>query len=520
MSIIKKIIINSILWVAIFCLSFLYSPLLYSFCANEFIVQTFTFTCVLTLAFYTVRSLFLLAKKERNLIRVVKSLGFIILFIVVSYSTQSLKNLIVSDDFFSINLGYRSGFTLFYRGIIGWLSVAFITQKICKIKQLDSKRYFRMGSMSILFLCAIPKFIDDEPIENDWTADELFSNDNVLKSYDQLSKFMETADGGSSELTLKDTEGICEVYQKESVLNDKEQIEGVWNSNKNFIEEFEKLDSFEGITAYKKGMRLLDQPYLKLSQLRELFYLYGCKSRLSAEEGNIENAIETFSKAYSISRKGLKHSSSFINSMIWTATSSINLDAAVKLTKTNSFNSASAKQLLTVMTEMSEDYSLKNALKMEYIGFKQIVNNPEFKDDSWKKLVGSFLFYKKNKTLKKFKNFYVNIIDEMSKAPFTSHKTELNSLYQNTFEPTNVVGETLLEIATPAFSQNNATLIKLRIKNEILRLRLSEKAILGTDDFIDLYTSKPFMKGEDGIYRSLGADGKAFTKDDITLESK
>jgi len=518
-SIIKKIIINSILWVAIFCLSFLYSPLLYSFCANEFIVQTFTFTCVLTLAFYTVRSLFLLAKKERNLIRVVKSLGFIILFTVVSYSTQSLKNLIVSDDFFSINLGYRSGFTLFYRGIIGWLTVAFITQKICKIKQLDSKRYFRMGLMSILFLCAIPKFIDDEPIENDWTADELFSNDNVLKSYDQLSKFMETADGGGSELTLKDTEGICEVYQKESVLNDKEQIEGLWNSNKNFIEEFEKLDNFDGITAYKKGMLLLDQPYLKLSQLRELFFLYGCKARLSAEEGNVEKAIETFSKAYSISLKGLKYSSSFINAMIWTATSSISIETAAKLAKTNDFSDLHAQQLLTVMTRMNEDYSLSNALKMEYISLKKV--SIHYNSDLNSNPIRKFCFFKINRTLRLLRHYYGIMLEELNSPPFTTDKMEQQLYKQHEcIDPTNIWGWIICHIAIPSISSSNKSVIHMKIKSEILRLRLREKANLGTDDFIDLYTNKPFMKGEDGIYRSLGADGKAFTKDDITLESR
>lgn len=496
---IKKLVINVVGWTVVAILAFIYSSVLRPLCISDKIIVATLIIVHLYVLFMSGRSLFLLYKTERNFNRLMKSILWLFVLAVILNSGIS-----VSSDALSV---------LVY-GWFGWLIIAFIAQTIIVKKQLDQKRFVRIGLMLVFSLLAIPKFIDDGPIENDWTFEQIAPSLEVQKSYGQLSKFM-ALPLEEPGLKLVNCDNLYEIFNKGSVLADKAEIKKLWLENKNFIGEFAKLDQFEGVSDYCVHIDPGKVPFLRISQIRNLYLLYGLMVRLNVEEGDLDTALLLFKQTHSIAQKGLKDATNFVNYMIWNAAVSINLFTAKSLTGSKLFDKNNAMSLLPNLVEVNQEYSLAKALKMEYLHFKcmklKVCANERYHEG---------LFLQMNNTLRILKEFYSDIIGEIKNVPKHSDSGQsklLQKFDQYPIEPGNIVGCILARIAVPSIHSIHKTFYETKVRNEILRLRLTEMIDSDISKFIDPYTDKPFVKNKDGEYYSPGPDRKFDTEDDITL---
>lgn len=505
-NLLKKLAINVVGWTVVVILAFIHSSVLRPLCVNDKIVVGTLIIVHLYVFFMAGRSLFLLYKTERNFKRVMKSILWLLVLAVLLNSGISMSN-----DALSV---------LFY-GWFGWLIIAFILQKVIVKKQLDQKRYARIGLMVVLSLLAIPKFIDDGPIENDWTFEDIAPSPEVQKSYSQLRKFMTTDYIREPEFQSINCEEIHKLVEKESVLADKEQIEKLWQENQNFINEFVKLDDFVGITDYTVGVKYEDVPFLRYNELNSFCSLYNIMIRLKAEEGNFSQALNLFRKSNSITLKGVKDATIFIQSMFWRSALSLNLKTAESLINLEGVSQSHAKELLTYLEVMSTDDLMVKPIKMEYLHLKELLSRSDL-DENFHK--NDFFFprilLQRNKTFRMMKKYYVSQIQEFQKTPASNNYLLTDNLRNHKeypLEPVNVTGWVLTQVSMPSYDIVHERIYEMIVKNEILRLKLTEMIDEDTSKFVDPYTSKPFVKNKDGEYYSPGPDRKFDTEDDITL---
>lgn len=505
----KKLAVNAVGWTVVVILAFIYSSALRPLCSTAVIVN-------ITIKLVAIYSLFMigkyvvsLCKKGRRFSYFIKSLLWIIVFFIALDFSVNLSS-----------IGFDA-FAVFRYGWFGWLIVAYIFQKVIVKKKLDQKRFARIGLMVVISLLAIPKFIDDEPIENDWTFEEIAPSPEVQKSYSQLRKFMSTDIDANFELKLVNCEDIWGISQKDSILADKVEIEKLWRENANFINEFAKLNEFEEITDFKHGLNYENNAYFSLSQMRNMYLLYSCMIHLKAEEGDFESALKLFEQSHSIALKGLKGATSFINFMIWNALTNVSMVTAQELMEFEDIEQKDAKALLSILTEIDEEYSMVNSLKGEYLNFKYMLENVEDSNEDFYKIgmLPTKISLQKNKTLKIMKAHYEAIIDYMQKFPEFDKPKQDEYFYVDNFplEVGNLSGWVLTRIAMPSYCSSYENFYKTKIKNEILRLKLTEMIGGDTAQFIDPYTEKPFVKNKDGEYYSPGLDRKFDTEDDVTL---
>lgn len=502
----KKLAINAVGWTVIVVLAFIYSQDLRPLCLDEKIVVTTLILVHLYVFFKVGRLLFLLYKTGRSFRGVVKSILWLLAFAVILSSGISVRS-----DALSVHL----------YGWVGWLIIAFIVQKVIVKNQWDQKRFIRIALMVGLSLLAIPKFIDDEPIENDWTFEEIAPSAEIQTSYYQLRKFMSTDIDARPELELVNCEDICVISQKDSILADKVEIEKTWRENANFISEFAKLNEFEGITDFKHGLTYENKPYFSLSQMRELYLLYSCMIHLKADEADFKRALKLFEESHSIALKGLKGSTSLINFMIWNALANVSMVTAQELMELDDIEQKGAKILLSILTEIDEDYSMINSLKSEYLYSKYMLENVENSNEEFYKIgmLPTKISLQKNKTLKIMKAHYGAIIDFMQKFPEFDKSKQDEYFYVDNFplEVGNLTGWIFTLGPMPSYCSSYKNFYETKIKNEILRLKLTEMIGGDTSKFIDPYTANPFVKNNEGEYYSPGSDRKFDTEDDVTL---
>ena len=317
------------------------------------------------------------------------------------------------------------------------------------------------------------------------------------------------------ELKIKDSEFIKSIAYGNDFLNYKSRIDKIWSENLTVINEFEKLDKFNVITSFKHNLSAKSHAYLSLDLSQDIYRLYRAKILLDAEEGDFASAVDRLVKIHSIALKGLRGPNDHTTFMVWLAVSTFDTYTGLKLVNMEHFPRELIPRLLTTFTEVKPEDFIENSVKIEYLYLKKRYENGHSIFHSADNKLARLLLFRPNRTFSELHKYFQMAIDESRKVYFAEPEywsvmeKELSQL-----DSTNIEGWMLLN-SLPVF--NGLTIWLVKVRNEILRLKLTEMIGGDTSQFIDPYTDKPFVKNKGGEYYSPGPDRKFDTEDDITL---
>ena len=516
----KKVVINVVGWTVVVILAFIHAPIVRPICQIPYYGWFLAILVGGLLFLRLIKSIIALFKQKKFLF-----VTFTILQIILFCFIIKIVNSRWIDE--TIALFHKEFWSLIFG--------AYVISLFCKKNELDRNFRWRTATIFALTLVAIPKVTDDEPIENDWTIEQIVTNsDDFSKSYNQLKKFMEKSTGFEKtitsgilkvsspikvepELKVKMRNEIDQIPSQDSRLTYAKLIEQAWKENSELIKEFEKLNQFSVVTSITSDLTSLLDYDLEFENFKAIYKLYYNKILLEAEQEKFESAIERFRTVHAITLKGSRGPNSLLSFMTWRLACVIDNSIALDLVKLPNFPENLVSELLTIFDEIDLGQSYEQMVKIEYVMLREWFKSGRSIWDFQPNKLEQFLFFKANRSFNNLREYCQMAIDENVGIPKKKPEYMIKIEEElKDFEPTNIMGWLWDSLSTmyPYFYKG---MWEVKVKNEILRLKLTEMIDGDTSQFIDPYTEKPFVKNKDGEYYSPGPDRKFDTEDDITL---
>jgi len=426
----------------------------------------------------------------------------------------------------------------------GTSTVLLLTALICLSRWLrkhgvDSNGRYRLACLILLTLPFGWMLTDAKPVENDYTINDVVSNDpDVLKSYETFLLLVSREKGikvdadkiysASTKITSPDCTNIL-AYSAD--------ILQAWESIAEVRAVIEKLDSYPGLTDLTPQLHLDDKaPIQNFKTLRSLSSLYAAYARVKIAEGNTEEAAREIAKFHRVTRKVLPYSVRLIDKAIWSRMAITQIEVASAILRDPKCTPETLKILQTAFPPLSSgDISLRRPIITEYLTFKAHC-------EAYKSLADIFwvdpkpqpffhkvtstleygLTYKKNQTIKGLRKDCDWFLKAAAlKQPLIKNEEfNMNVFLKKRPDLWNMGGYVLMIAFTPDYWRFSETSAKAKIMSDLLAIEISERLrqpLLMHDYYLDAPYNRDPKTGE---LFSVGPDLKPNTEDDISLSKK
>jgi hypothetical protein len=372
---------------------------------------------------------------------------------------------------------------------------------------VDSNGRYRLVCMILLTIPFGWMLTDVKPIENDYTINDVVSNDpEVLKSYETFLLLVSREKG-----VKVDADKIYSASTKiaspdcTNIVACSADILQAWDSIAEVRAVIEKLDSYPGLTDLIPQTHLDDKtPVQNFKTLRSISSLYAAYARVKIAEGNTEEAAREIAKFYRVTRKVLPHSLRLIDKAIWSRMAVMQLEAASTILRDPKCTPETLKLLQTAFPPLSpEDISFRRPIIAEYLflkahceAYKSIV------DIVWVDPKPQPFFHKITSTLKYGLTFKLNLTIKglrkdcdcflraaALKPPFIKNEEfNMDVILKKRPELWNMGGWLLIRYSAPDYWHFTENSRKAKVLSDLLAIEISERLhtpLLMNDFYID-----------------------------------
>jgi len=415
------------------------------------------------------------------------------------------------------------------------LTVVFSISRWLRKHGIDSNGGYRLACL-ILFSIPFGWILTDaRPIENDYTINDVVSNDpEVLKSYEQFLLLVSKDKG-----VKVDTETLLSVSTKiahpdcTNILACSTDILQAWDSITEVRAVIEKLDSYPGLTDLTPQMHFDEKtPIQRWRTLRSLSSLYAAYARVKIAEGKPEEAARELAKLHCVTRKVLPYSFRPVDKGIWSRMAIMQIEAAAYILRNPQCTPETLKILQTAFPPLSsEAISLRRVIIADYLLVKGLCETHtslgkilclDSKSQTLSQKFISSLPCKKNLSIRLFrKNCDWFLKGSAMKQPIiNTQEFNMDAFFKRRPSLRNMGCWFLIGVATPNYWRLSENSVKAKIMSDLLAIEISERLhtpLLMNDFYIDAPYSRDPKTGE---LFSVGPDLKPNTEDDISLSKK
>jgi len=449
----------------------------------------------------------------------------------------------------SLVLGILSLFLFVLTGIpaivIGILSIIIIRSGA---GELRGKYVALTGiSISILFMfffCLLWN-LDAPPIPNDYTIADLRSAPAQYAESFEVLKTLLGENGDSSnvpaiELTNSDSsmvagiKGILQTGTTSEITKAlnyyAEEINQIWADNERARDMIHRLNEFPEIADLTELNENLE--ILHVVKLIDFVSFYQVYAHLKIEQGDIQPFVVELVVLDSVCRKLCMNARMLVPKIAYLICITENILTINAIVIDRQTPMSTIELLAGHFTPLTdEQISLRNSILSEYLLMKSF-----FSEKSGQSIVRKILLFKKNSTLRLFRNFFDSWLDAEEGSqnvartklsvwpdiyPFKEPSMSLAnrerpSLLYRCYNPhiniINIVGP-----FDKTIKSRKDSIIRIQIQDDLLQIILSKR--LGKEIGLKAraYCDEYIVDIEKEIIFSPGPDGKAHTKDDIML---
>ena len=458
---------------------------------------------------------------------------FPIVYPIVDVFEKLFINISLEDDEYWFTILKTSILSIFFLSLILCVFINWLFKK----KNIDSKKIFRVG---ILIVLTIPLFFilkDDPLVQFKYTWDKVPSVQKNAEESFQIFYENFWRNKSSKKLVI-DLSDLDEWDAIKKPLFYEKQIIRKWEDIHYGRSLVDKLNEFDQIADLSKIENATEMDIIKLNHLMRIYYAY---SMLMLEKGSFGEAAHTLAGSYSVVKNALPYARYTIHKIVWQAIAHQHIRCAYRIASNPNCDTETLKFLKGSFSPLTEEQtSCRGAYISEYFFIKDSFESM-FKND----IVGYFCESStliEEKDCESIWNYYIlklfftlNFRQQTSKNHLTVLMNTLLSDIDNQPPDFTESKKIFKKMRKPEFGNTAHSILSESSWTFIYPWELAER-MLETKIFSDLFyiylqhqleepyeindyiTGKKFIKTEiPGIYFSLGFDGEPSTDDDVSL---